>query len=241
MKKLIIILFLSVTGIHSMPAQNIHMTARAGMNFAMISGVGTQIFNHFGAVGGLQFNWQFSKKFSFDPELNYMMKGGRRNPNPDAGDYYSYSIDLDYIEVPTLINWHFHKRDRFTLEFGPTFGFLVRNATYENDLYVQNGPKFNVFDLGLALGFNAHFGKGWGANIRFSNSIMPIQPFSAPPQPVGNVVIGQLNSVLSICVMYSFGFKKKEVSKAIDPLLKKEKKVKTPRQKKPKGDIYDED
>lgn len=214
------------------------MTFRAGINFSMISGVGAQGFNHFGAVGGVQFNWQFAKKFSFDPEVIYTMKGGRRNPNPDAGDYYSFSIDLDYIEIPALFRWHFHRKDRFSFEFGPTFSFLVRNMAYENGLEISTAPTFNIFDLGLVAGINFHFPKGWGLNVRYSNSIMPIQPINAPP-PTGNIIIGQVHSVFSLCLMYSVGFKKKETKKAIDPLLKKEPKPE--KIKKPKGDIYDEE
>lgn len=235
----LLILFVALLPLQVMQAQKLRMTVKAGANFSMVSGVGAQGFNHFGAHGGVMLNWRFARKFSFNPEVMYSMKGAQHNPT-DASNY-SFSIDLDYIEIPTLFRWHFTRRERLSLEFGPTFGFLVRNNAYENGLLAGNGPAFNLFDLSLALGLTYHMNKGWGLNIRYTNSIMPIQPFNAPPQPVGNITIGQVNSTFSASLLYNFGFKKRDVSKAIDPLLKTEKKEKKPRVKKQKGDIIDED
>lgn len=215
------------------------MTVKAGMNFAQFSGAGIPGFNHFGAAGGVMVNYRFAEKFSFDPEVIYTMKGTRKNPDPENDVYSSYSIDLDYIEVPALFRWHFHRRDRFSLEFGPTFGFLVRTDAYENGSHLSTTPRFNVFELGLAVGINLHLPKGWGLNARFSNSIIPIQPTGGPIPPIGPNIInfGQVNSVLNFSLWYSFGFEKQE-KKSADPAPKKEK-VKKP--KKQRGDIIDED
>jgi hypothetical protein len=244
MRKLkhIVVLFLLLFPLLA-TAQKIRMTVRAGMNFTQISGPGALGFNHFGFVGGVGVNWRFHKRFSFDPEILYSMKGTRRNPDPDNGVYTSLAIDLDYIEIPALFRWHFDRKDRFSLEFGTTFGFLVRRSLYDNAGEITPPPDFNVFELGLAVGFNFHLPKGWGINARVGNSIIPIQPtIPSPPVGVNIINFGPVNTVLSASLTYSFGFKKIEGREAKDPAeIKPPKPPKIKKPKKQRGDVIDED
>lgn len=220
----------------------LRMGVRAGMNFAQISGVGMQGFNKFGVLAGVGLHLRFKPHWSFDPEITYSMKGARKNPNVDAGDYTTYTIEADYLEIPALFGWHMDKKDRFTLDFGLTFGVLVRERVEQNGAQLTQGRGFNKFELGAAVGFSYHLTKNWAFQFRLQNSIIPIKPYASGQTAIlplwGIIRIGEVHSVISISVQYNFGFKP-DPNKP--PRVKKEKLPREPRPKKQKGDVIDEE
>jgi hypothetical protein len=215
---------------------------RAGLNIAQIFGSGSQVFNHFGFSGGVKFGYRFHKNFSFDPEFLYNMKGAARYPNVEKGDYYSFSVDLDYLEIPMLFNFYFGKRKNFSVEFGPSVGFLVRQKAYENQSAINStNTGFNIYDISLAVGFNYYMPKGFGLNFRFMNSVAPIQPtYGTLPWGVSSISIGQLNSVINFSLFYKFDFRSKE-QRMLDGDFTEKKQNKKVKIKKKKGDVIDED
>ncbi len=218
---------------------------KAGINVAQIFGTGAQGINHIGFAGGFRFTYRFHERFSFDPEVLYNMKGAARYPNVEKGDYESFFVDLDYIEVPVIFNFHFGKRRNFSFEFGPSIGFLVRESiTYNGGLINNPTSSFNVYDISFLVGLNYSLPKGFGLNFRYMNSIAPIQP-SLPP-PSGNpfmVGLGQLNSVINFSLSYRFNFSKRVILEngTVKDRPFKEKPVKEKKVKKQKGDVVDEE
>jgi len=213
------------------------LSVRAGLNLSQI--FGNRGFNHFGFSGGPQFGWQFSSRMSFNPEVLYNMKGAAKWANVDMGDYESVFLDLDYIEIPLLFNYYLGKRAKFSIEFGPSIGFLVRRQVYQNGYPVTGyTSQFNVYDISLAAGVNYYMAKGFSLNFRFMNSIVPIVPTSGQSTwGLATLSIGQLNSVMSFSLQYKFNFQKKETVPN-DSIKVKTKPVKI---KKQKGNIIDEE
>ena len=225
----------------AMQASKFSFGLRAGLNVAQIFGNGSQAFNHFGFSGGAKFGYRFADKFSFDPEVLYNMKGAARFPNVDMGDYYSFSLDLDYIELPLAFNFYFGRKRNFSLEFGPSIGFLVREKAYENSQPINTTSNlgFNVYDISLLIGLNYYLPKRFVLNFRYMNSIVPIQPTGGTPVwGTANFNIGQLNSVLNLSLIYNFDLRSKE-QKLLDS--NGVTKVKVKKKKEPKGSIIDED
>lgn len=207
---------------------------RAGLNVAQI--FGNYGFNHFGFSGGVKLDWRFAKRFSFNPEVIYNMKGAAKYPNVEKGDYYSFSVDIDYVEMPLLVNYHFGAKHKFSLEFGPAIGFLVRQKAYENGAAVNTtNTGFNVYDISLVAGLYYYLPKGFALNFRYMNSVVPIQPtYGSLPWGVSSINIGQLNSVLNFSLQYMFDFTKK------DKTIKETKPPKV-KKKKQRGNVIDED
>ncbi|MCX7744339.1 MAG: PorT family protein [Flavobacteriales bacterium] len=220
----------------------LRMGIRAGMNFAQISGVGMQGFNKFGVLAGVGLHWRFKPKWSFDPEITYSMKGARKNPNVDAGDYTTYTIEADYLEVPALFGWHMDKKDRFTLDFGITMGVLIRERVEQNGAQLTQGRGFNRFELGAALGVTYHLTKNWAFQFRMQNSIIPIKPYASGQTAIlplwGIIRIGEVHTVISISLQYNFGFLP-DVNES--PRIKKEKLPRETKPKKQNGNIIDEE
>jgi hypothetical protein len=219
-------------------------SVKAGLNVAQIFATGSQGFNHFGFAGGLKFGYRFADKFSFDPEVLYNMKGAARNPNLAMGETESFSVDLDYVEIPMVFNFHFGKKAKFSFEFGPSIGFLVREKAFVNGGEITTSNSFNIYDISFLFGLNYYLPKGFGLNFRYMNSIAPIQAPNGQFQGgISFVSIGQVNSVLNLSLNYRFNLSKKVILEngSIQGRVFKEKPPKQKKEKKQKGNVIDEE
>lgn len=226
------------------PQPKFSFSVKAGLNVAQIFAAGSQGFNHFGFAGGIKFGYRFADRFSFDPEVLYNMKGAARNPNLAKGETESFSVDLDYVEIPLVFNFHFGKKAKFSFEFGPSIGFLVRQKAFVNGGEINTANGFNIYDLSLLFGLNYYLPRGFGLNFRYMNSIAPIQPSNGQFQGnINYVSIGQVNSVLNLSLNYRFNFSKKVILEngTIQGREFKEKPPKQKKVKKQKGDVIDEE
>lgn len=130
-------------------------------------------------------NGKLSEQNSLQFEILYAQKGSWQPP--DTADPSYYLLQLDYIEVPLLfhhqmhISVHSRSTDRFTLEFGPSFGTLIR--INQNGLYYQNGTyisgyfdndNFRKTDLALNIGVSYNFYNNFIFDVRYGNSIIPV-------------------------------------------------------------------
>lgn len=200
-KKLRLLCFLLIcTG--SLNAQRWYGGLDGSFTLSVISGTGIASLNKPGGAGFIYGAYRYNNRFSFWAGLGYIMKGAARNGNFAQGDYYTFSIHLDYLEMPWLLRWHVDKKNRFTLDAGLTHGLLIREEVYENGGKLEGGRGFNKYEAGLLLGFNYHPDQRWSFHIRFRNSILPIRPNLSGQTLVapvwGQINIGQLNTVLSL-------------------------------------------
>jgi len=193
----------------STTAQAWDFGVQGGVTLSIISGTGAQGLNKFGGTGGINVGYRYNNPFSFRAELAYIMKGTARNPNTDAGDFYSFRIDLDYIEMPVFARWHLDKTDKFTVDFGLTFGVLVRQEVYENGGRLTGDRGFSPFELGGLAGVNYHMNDRLCFQLRLRHSILPIRPNVSGQvmvEPIwGNINVGALNAGLSLGLAYKLG------------------------------------
>ena len=81
--------------------------------------------------------------WTFRPELQYSMQGGRWSDGV---------VDkLDYINLPLIFRWHFWQR-RMSLDFGPQFGYLINATASLDGNSINITDSRNRFDASLALG-----------------------------------------------------------------------------------------
>ena len=138
-------------------------------------------------------------------EILYSQKGSRL-PSPvelNQGEYITnYKINLNYAEVPVLINYF----DRRKSNFGGGFS-LSRLATSYESLTIAparsidlNKFPFNKYDLNIVLGGNLHLYQGFFANIRFQYSLISIRNHIPTDTQTGS----QYNNMWVIRLMYLF-------------------------------------
>ena len=148
MKKLFITMF-AILALTSISAQEVLFGAKAGVNFASITGEDTDDLDgitafHFGAVVEIP----VSEKFSIQPELLYSAQGAKFSE-----DGMDIDLKLNYINVPVLAK--FYVADGFSIEAGPQFGILL-DAEVEGD-----GMSLDIKDNVTSLDIGVDFGLGY--------------------------------------------------------------------------------
>ncbi|KQS47758.1 MAG: PorT family protein [Flavobacterium sp.] len=64
--------------------------------------------------------------------------------------YERTNVNLNYITVPLMANWHFGSKKNWYLNFGPYIGFLMNAKETRLDTDIKK--EFNTVDGGLSLG-----------------------------------------------------------------------------------------
>lgn len=127
MKKILLVGVLLFAGVVN--AQQLNLGAKAGVNFASISGDDTEELD--GKVGfhlGLISEILFSEKFAFQPEILYSSQGAKAEGSETFEGItasYEAKIKLDYINVPLLAKYYVSPN--FNIHAGPQVGFLVKS------------------------------------------------------------------------------------------------------------------
>lgn len=155
MKKLVLVTVIAILGFANVNAQEIKFGAKAGLNFAFITGDNTGNFNpttdfNFGLLAEVT----ISEKFSFQPELIYSRQG--------------CNVALNYLNVPLMGKYYLTKG--LSLEAGPQIGFLL--SAKKNKIDVKNS--FNTIDLGVGLGVGYEFESGLNLGVRYNLGLSDI-------------------------------------------------------------------
>lgn len=95
---------------------------------------------------GVAADFFFSDRWSIKGKLIYDQKGW---DNDDIGNGKT-NINLDYLTVPVMANWHFGSKRNWYLNFGPYVGFLMSAEDSRNGVDLKDA--FNSTDFGLAFG-----------------------------------------------------------------------------------------
>jgi len=122
-----------------------------GFNFAQFDGDDVEsddIEYNTGVIFGVSYDHYFSDKWSLKARLNYDQKG--------AKDASLGNLNLNYITVPINANWHFGKRKRWFLNFGPYVGFLVSANALGLD--VKDSVKSTDFGFNTGIGIKIPMG-----------------------------------------------------------------------------------
>ncbi|OIQ22375.1 porin family protein [Lacinutrix sp. MedPE-SW] len=173
MKKLFTIAAFAVLGITSVNAQEVNFGAKAGVNFATITGDDTDGIDsktgfHVGAVAEIM----ISEKFSIQPELVYSSQGAKDSETETEtfnGETVFFKSEAkrksDYINLPIMAK--FYVADGFSLEAGPQVGFLVNSEaeleyteSYEGETYSEK-ETVDLKDFTSSIDFGVNFGLGY--------------------------------------------------------------------------------
>lgn len=174
----------------------------AGIQGSQLSGDTYQGYHQPGIYAGLFTRWQQKEKLSFQFEIAFSQKGARDIANPAKGDFISYDLRLNYIEVPVFIRPQFRG---FTLDFGLSFARLINFS--EED---QNGPRipvrpFRNFEFAGLIGAGYEFNDRISFSVRALRSLLPVREHQSSQRFWWNP--GQLNSVLCFAAYYTFSGK----------------------------------
>ncbi len=163
MKKSLIIIAIVLFGFTNVNAQDVNFGAKAGVNFASITGDETDDLDmrtslHVGVVAEIV----ISDKFSFQPELLYSAQGAKYT---ETG--YEEIYKVDYLNIPLMAK--FYVGEGFSLEVGPQIGFLLSaEVDWEEDgesgsQDIKDDVKGIDFGVNLGVGYKLESGLNFGA------------------------------------------------------------------------------
>ncbi|PIA77614.1 hypothetical protein BFR04_09240 [Gaetbulibacter sp. 4G1] len=162
MKKVVLITVITVLGLSNVNAQKIKFGAKAGLNFAFITGDNTEDLDpntdfHFGFLAEIP----LSGKFAFQPELIYSGQGAELNIASEG------RISLNYLNVPIIGKYYVTKR--LSLEAGPQIGFLL--STKGGTLDYKNILRTTDYGVNFGVGYKLDNGVNLSAryNLGLSN------------------------------------------------------------------------
>lgn len=209
MKKLLFVILLFCGYAH---AQTVEFGAKAGANFASISGDDTADFEgkidyHFGLIAEVT----FGGKFAFLPEVIYSFQGAKSEMSESYFGFrgsYSYSnkeeLKLDYINIPLLAKYNIIPG--LSVQAGPQIGFLVKSEVeYEMTVNGQTESEtvdvkdsMKGIDFALAAGLGYKLDTGLFFNARYNVGLSNIVDNEEGVDSSGH------NNVLQLSVGYMF-------------------------------------
>lgn len=137
MKGIFLSTFLFLLSPISGVSQESRFGAKGGLNYSTIAGDLTEGINpRLSGHLGVFVNFQFSNKFAIQPELLYSSQGFRFNTdlafiqtaNPQINEPdFTTAVQFNYLSIPLMAQ--FEISDRFAVEFGPQFAFLLNQVT----------------------------------------------------------------------------------------------------------------
>lgn len=166
---------------------------KIGLSSSQVSGDDLSGFNKAGLTGGLFSSVLFSKKWTAQFELLFIQKGSKYIGHPDLGDLNYYRLQLNYMEVPVLLQFHYKN---FTFEAGPGFSYLIHYKEEDVSGDITGYRPFNKYELSYNLGINYLIIHHLGVNFRYSNSISSIRDHLSGASTFSNP--GQQNTVLQL-------------------------------------------
>ncbi len=185
----------------------------AGGNFAQVDGDWFAGYRKMGVNAGAIVYAQLAKHIALSLEILYSQKGsrsklGQYSPRDHSIYIAKYGINLNYAEIPLMINYFDKRKSHFGL--GVSYGRLVssketveiitdtiRNVVTSLDFNGQYPFKKDAFDF--LAGVELHLWKGLFLNIRFQYSLMPIRSQIPPPAYARS---DQSNNLWAVRVMY---------------------------------------
>jgi len=144
----------------------------------------SEAINNFGFA--VTYERFLSKNWGFKAGLNYDPKGATSSDD-------ELTLSINYITLPILASWHFGKKRRWYLHFGPYFGLLT---SADLDGF---GVKelFNTFDSGFDFGIGIKIPIG---NLNFYIESDGQTGFSDPVKDSDEVVLSR--NTLSIGILF---------------------------------------
>ncbi len=171
-KHITLIILLLFLGINSI-AQQFHGGVMAGLVGSQVAGDTWSGYKKAGIFAGGYVNLDIGTVSALQLELTYFQKGSRENPTEKNG-YQSYLLRLNYIEMPILYQY---KTGRFTIEVGPSAGFLMGYYESVNQEVISDQQYYVKparVTLQINLGFQFALTPKIGVDFRTNNSLLNI-------------------------------------------------------------------
>lgn len=178
-----------------------------GANFSQVDGDNYAGYHKVGInAGGIVYT-QFAEHLAASIEILFSQKGSRGHKpqisNDPAFVINKYNINLNYAEVPIMLNYFDKRRSHFGAGFSISRLVSVKETIETNPtdpINFDNYP-FQKMDYNFIVGGNLHLVKGFFLNARFQYSLASIRKDGPPRYSRTN---SQFNNMWTVRLMYLF-------------------------------------
>ncbi len=184
-------------------SQEFNAGMQLGITATQLTGDQLAGYNKAGLFGGFFVNRPLGKLGDGQLEINFIQKGSRKNAHPDKGDYTSYLLRLNYIEIPLM--YRFRINDFLKIETGLMYAYLINHKEFDIQGEVVPDPSVPTFkksDFSILVGINYRINTHLAFSLRYSYSILAIRP--KPSSAVYMYNSGQYNDVICTSLQYQF-------------------------------------
>jgi hypothetical protein len=166
---LIAVLFLPIAA----EGQQIKSGIIAGFNATQVRGDGIAGFHNIGLHTGVMADIPFKDRWFFTLELLYSQKGSALLPDRKVPGSATYTLNLDYADIPILFNYRDKKEAAFGL--GVSIGRLVNFSEYLNGVeQVWSETPYKDMDFNALANMRIYLLKRLLLNVRYGRSITNI-------------------------------------------------------------------
>lgn len=176
-------------------AQNFDAGLLGGFSTSQVTGDNLSGFNKLGSRFGAYISYPINKKMNYQLEMQYLEKGSKKPFTENSPE--TYLFELNYIELPTTLNYQVKKG--ISIESGIGTAFLV-DYKEQDEIADINTDKPNTFAIDFLLGVQYQFKKNLRLNIRYANSISRIRKHASEEELGLNS--GQFSSLVTFAFMY---------------------------------------
>lgn len=194
-----LVLSLVVTTTH---AQVFSAGVLAGVSTSQVAGDQLSGYDKFGASAGAFVRAQVSDPISVEFDMLYVSKGSRKIADTDNGDFSTYSLRFQYIEIPILAKYKFESAG-VQVGLGPYAGIELSAEEEFNGSEIDISDLYNDLDIGVVASVDYSFSDNVLVELRFSQSALAIRDFA---EGSNNVFFDgrQYHSVLQLMMGYQF-------------------------------------
>ena len=145
-------IILGLFNLYAQDSGDIELGANLGLSLAGVSASGENNTEYRVTFNvGVSGEYYFSDRWGVKLKLISDNKGYSNGSIIDKNfNTITTDIDLNYITIPVMANWHFSKNKRWYLSFGPYLGLLTSAKDSEFQADIKN--QINGSDYGLAYG-----------------------------------------------------------------------------------------
>jgi hypothetical protein len=197
-----IVIFIFCIGVTA-TGQQFHGGIIAGLAGTQVAGDTYSGYNKGGIFAGGFVSLDIGQKSALQMELTYFQKGSRENPQ-EKNNYEPYLLRLNYIELPVFYQY---KAGRFTVEAGPSAGFLLGYYEEDNHQVISDEQGYNTparitfqINLGVSFAIPQHI----GVDFRTNNSLLNVFSKNQDGDVHRIWAYGRYNDSLVLSLYYQF-------------------------------------
>lgn len=218
MNKVIFITILTIFITAKINAQSFYGGITIGTTLSQVDGDDYGGFHKISPLGGFFVRNTYNNKWGTSLSIEYKRKGSKAVTKDKYGYVVKYyAINLDYIELPVMVNYKLEKfkipslidysfTNDFIIEFGLSAAYLIKGSDdFGHGPALPTGSRvFTKYEIANHFGLNYYLNEHCCVNTRFSYTF-PFLPIRK--HPGGQVYWfnrGQYNHNLSFAIKYEF-------------------------------------